>query len=98
MTGTARPLVVDRGRTPRDCRGMRTALACTAMLLVASRAFADDPLPPLPQPAAPQPDPSTKTAQPPPQPEEPKADPAYGDKPDLGGGANSTFSAARGHD
>lgn len=75
---------------------MRTALVCVAML-VATRAFADDPAPvPAPAPApASEPQPA-----PPPQPPapEPKADPAYGEKPDAADGGAGYFAAPKGHD
>jgi len=62
-------------------------------MLVATRAFADEPAPapappppPEPQPEAPQPAP------------EPKPDPAYGEKPDPADGGGSYFASPKGHD
>jgi hypothetical protein len=59
---------------------MRAVLACVAML-VATRAYADDPQPP---PGAPPPSDAPQTDKP--APPEPKADPAYGEQPDASSG------------
>jgi hypothetical protein len=59
---------------------MRALLAC-GVLLVAARAYADDPQAPA-QPPAPAPAPETAPAPESPPPPEPKSDPAYGEKPD----------------
>ena len=102
MTGTARPLLVDRGRTPRDCPRHENRFGVYGdvagrLSRVCRRSPTGRAAAAAPQPAAPQPEPSTQTPLPPPQPEAPKADPAYGDKPDAGGGI-STFNGVRGHD
>ncbi|HSD87000.1 MAG TPA: hypothetical protein VLB44_05775 [Kofleriaceae bacterium] len=69
---------------------MRTALVCVAML-VAARAFADEPAPAPAPPSEPQPE----APQPAP---EPKPDPAYGEKPDPADGGGGYFAAPKGHD
>jgi hypothetical protein len=75
---------------------MRNALACAVMLLVGSRAYADDPAaspagPPGGTPPAPEGGQSTPAP-------EPKADPAYGEQPDPADGGAGYFAPPKGHE
>lgn len=98
MPGIDRPGHIDRtcatGHVPR----MKKVLA---MLLVATRAFAEEPAPPAPQPPAPAPAPAAPGDTEPAAPEQsPPGDPAYSQPPerDLADGGASYFAAPKGKD
>jgi len=84
MPGIDRPGHIDRTCATSHVPPMKKVLA---MMLVATRAFAEEPAPPPPE-------------QPAPPPPAPPGDPAYGERPerDLADGGGSYFAAPKGKD